>query len=353
MIHLRQRLRRGIEKTWPDLSRIAFGRAPGFVYGGKLNSLPVFTYHVVDERFEGDLEHLARNGYRTVGSEELDEPSPDGKRVALTFDDGDRSLTDVAVPALERHGFRAIAFVVAGLVPDRASGNLTGWHELREAVARGTLEVGAHSLWHHHVPVGTDVVGWVTRPEDARFEANVPVPRIHGGDDVALGTPILQGAPRYMARKAFIPEADAFSACTEAAAEPGFFERKDWMRTLEGKLQLDGRRESLDDADAAVVDDMQSCIRLVEQHCPNSGARELCYPWYAGDERTDRLAQQAGVRRVYLGVDRRSSPASGEAPAAIGRLPEEYLQRLPGEGRKPFLNWFAARGGQVLNFNTR
>ena len=33
--------------------------------------------------------------------------------------------------------------------------------------------------------------------------------------------------------------------------------------------------------------------------CPNPAESHLCYPWYAGDARTDRLALKAGVRMVY------------------------------------------------------
>lgn len=351
MIAFRHRLRRSIDKTVPDLARLLSGRAPAFVYGGEVSGLPAFTYHVVDERFEGDLEHLRRGGYRTVGVEELDawqrgRFDPQGKCVALTFDDGHESLIRIAVPALRRHGFRALAFVVSGLVPDRTEGRLAGWDALRDACADGTLEVGAHSRFHHHVPLAPRPIGFVDPDTDLRFEANIPVPRVRGDDPVPLGTPFLRGAPRYTAPRAFLPDPEAWERVLEPVRDEGeaFFLDPRWARRLRERASgLTGRMESADEADAAAIEDMRRSMEIVEERCPNPGARQLCYPWYAGDTRTDRLARAAGVARAFLGVDRRDAPRGDDGPDRIGRLPEEWLPMLPGPGRTSLRRRLGAR----------
>jgi hypothetical protein len=140
--------------------------------------------------------------------------------VALTFDDGDESLVRDVVPLLERYGFRAIAFVVAGLVPERSAGGLAGWAELRAAVATGVLEVGAHSLYHHEVPVSPEVVGFVDSGTDTGFTANTPIPRVRN-EVPAVGTPIYRGRPRYTADRAFFPDPEGLDRCRSFVRERG------------------------------------------------------------------------------------------------------------------------------------
>jgi len=80
--------------------------------------------------------------------------------VAITFDDGYRSLLTTALPILERYGFPAAAFV-----PTRWIGDRNRWDpprpgaspleimdpgELRECALRG-LEVGSHGHGHLHL----------------------------------------------------------------------------------------------------------------------------------------------------------------------------------------------------------
>lgn len=352
MIYFRYRLKRSIDKTLPDLSRVLTGRAPGFVYGGAVRGLPVFTYHVVDSSFENDLRHLSENRYRTVTVDELNawqegRFAATGKEVMLTFDDGDRSLTEVAAPLMQKYGFNGLAFVVAGLVPESTDSRMAGWDALQRWVAAGVLEIGAHSVYHHHVPVSPQPIGFVTPDTNVRFEADIPIPRIDGGAPTPLGYPILKGRPRYTAARAFHPEPDSLARFEAAAADAGeaFFSNRDWLRILQGLGPVEGRFETAEESDAAAVEDLARSMEIVESRCPNPGTRQVCYPWYAGDRRTDRLAHRAGVERVFMGIDRTTEAAEDGAPNRIGRQPEEFLPMLPGGGRKTLGSWARERFG--------
>ncbi len=80
--------------------------------------------------FAEHLEAIARH-FRPVSLEQLVEAAARGepvrRGVALTFDDGYRSLLDEVQPALERFGIPATAFVVSGYV---GSGRDFWWDEL-------------------------------------------------------------------------------------------------------------------------------------------------------------------------------------------------------------------------------
>ena len=164
---------------------IPAGRAPGDAGLKRWSAVPdaagikVLAYHWVDPEpgqklrqwgvtpaaFEAQMTALAEGAYQVLSLEEVlqvvhgERPSSP-KAVALTFDDGYRSLLDHALPVLERFGFRATFF----LVSDRVGGtnawdarhgdaprSLMSWDETAGLLARG-MEIGAHSRTHPFLP---------------------------------------------------------------------------------------------------------------------------------------------------------------------------------------------------------
>jgi len=80
---------------------------------------------VTPASFEGQMRHLARNGYAALSLEELlsamrGEWTPPKKAVAITFDDGWMDNYVHAYPVLVKYRIRAAVFVATGWV-DRAS----------------------------------------------------------------------------------------------------------------------------------------------------------------------------------------------------------------------------------------
>jgi hypothetical protein len=170
------------------------------------------------------------------------------------------------------------------------------------------------------------------------FHAVHAVWRLRGDEQPALGTPILRARPRYATRRAFRPDPAALEAALAPVREagPAFFERGDWLpRLRRAAAGLRGSYESPADADRAIVEDMVRSLELMQMRCDNPAARHLCYPWYAGDAHTDRLARAAGAQAVYKGSLARSAPSGPHTPPVLQRLPGDLLRRLPGAQRAP------------------
>ena len=144
---------------------------------GSWQRVPILMYHRVAEdeaaaardffsisrqRFAAQLRCLRRLGYRAVPLDEvLDWLGGTGARprrsVAITFDDGYADTYHVAAPLLERYGYRATVFLVAGRVgqasdwdpqPQGNGSPLMGWPEARDLARRG-FALGSHTLTHH------------------------------------------------------------------------------------------------------------------------------------------------------------------------------------------------------------
>jgi peptidoglycan/xylan/chitin deacetylase (PgdA/CDA1 family) len=97
------------------------------------------------EEFGAQMAFLHREGYRTLLLDELLSRGQVPERaVVLTFDDGHASNLSLALPVLQRYGFRAHFFITTGWLGTR--------HYLREGEL-GTLKeagmsIGSHGMSH-------------------------------------------------------------------------------------------------------------------------------------------------------------------------------------------------------------
>jgi peptidoglycan/xylan/chitin deacetylase (PgdA/CDA1 family) len=152
-----------------------------------IGDLLVLCYHAVSDRWPADLSItpanleaqlglLAARGYRGVTFSEAVLRPPDGKAVAVTFDDAYRSVLELGEPILTRLGWPATVFVptdFAGTerpmswpgIDQWAGGEFDrelvpmSWEELGR-LAGGGWEIGSHTCSHPRL----------TTLEDARLD---------------------------------------------------------------------------------------------------------------------------------------------------------------------------------------
>lgn len=122
---------------------------------------------VTPDRFDSQLETLRDRGYRGVTFHEAATTAAEHDRVAITFDDGFRSVLDLAFPSLQLVGWPATLFVPTEHVGkpgpmawegiDRWIGgeherelHALRWDEIRELAEAG-WEIGSHTRTHPHL----------------------------------------------------------------------------------------------------------------------------------------------------------------------------------------------------------
>jgi len=121
-----------------------------------------WRYAVAPGALEAQVRSLLEREFRPVTFAELVAGSPDERLLAITFDDGYRSVAERALPLLDRLAAPATAFVCPGLVEERAlrlsrtdwiaAGAAAeiepmGWAELRRLRDAG-WEIGSHTRTH-------------------------------------------------------------------------------------------------------------------------------------------------------------------------------------------------------------
>lgn len=167
------------------------------------------------ERFERQLRHLSRRGYRSITLEECSamlagEIPIDPKAVLLTFDDGyDDNLSDAA-PVLAKYGFTATVFPVLEQVgkdntcwpmaDTQGLGDFMSADRLKKWLDAGH-EIGSHTLTH---PILTHI-------DDAQLVRELAQSR--EGFEALLGQPCISVA---------YPNGDVDARVAKAAAEAGY-----------------------------------------------------------------------------------------------------------------------------------
>ena len=147
---------------------------------------PLPATFVPDAEFEHQMDYLAR--HREVVPLGVLDHEHDGSatRVAITFDDGYRSVLERAAPVLERYGFSATVFVPTAWLGERnrwdgedlAGLDLMKESQLVELAGRG-FEIASHG--HRHIDMSAQSV------EAVREDVEASIARIAG----LLGRPPL------------------------------------------------------------------------------------------------------------------------------------------------------------------
>lgn len=351
---------------------LLLGRYPAFVTGGGLprGHVPVFVFHSLDpELFGAKLAHLARNGYLTLSMAEYIEVL-EGRRAAperavlLTIDDGRASVYSVGYPLLRRHGMKAVVFLVPSRVgdtparplpenepasPPAPNEDFLSWAEVELLERSGLFDFQSHTLSHARIHVAPQVVGFVT-PGLRHGYAALDVPRIHSGSrdlephEIPLGTPLLRSAARMSDAARFYEEPSFRERCVAAVAEAGgeaFFAQTGWQRRLQALLEgvkIRGDYETLAEHEAALTRELAESRALIESHTGRP-VEHLCYPWHVSGRAARRLARQLGYRTAFWGkVPGTPLTLPGGDPLAIARIGEDYVETLPGEGRRGILS---------------
>lgn len=317
-------------------------RDPAFVRGGSLSAreIPVFTFHSLEPRsFERKLRYLRDAGYQTLSiSRYLDDffgrAAAPARSVLITIDDGRATTWTVGYPILKQLGMRATAFLVTSAVHDSdevsktiaevptsahspllnrdesAERPFVTWGEVR--AMRDVIDIESHSHLHARIPVGPEPSGVRTAAMGQGYGAfDCPFLRQNGvtirGADVPLGSPLPVSAPRLSGRAAYL----------------GGEERYETGIEIEDAIRFD----------------LGEARRLIRERA-GCEATTVCYPWHVFSEIAMRVAREEGYVVGFAGKASEGPAISGpgSVPFQIARVGEDYVERLPGPGRRTLLS---------------
>lgn len=159
-------------------------------------SLPILMYHhihkspkywgkytVSPETFAGDMKYLKEHGYTAVTTAELLAYVEEGKAlpkkpVMITFDDGQLSFAEYAMPVLEQYDMKAIVAIVGAYAEQYTKtldrnvnyAHMT-WADLKKLSQTGRVEVASHTYNMHSLKAGRKGCRINTGEDPAAYQA--------------------------------------------------------------------------------------------------------------------------------------------------------------------------------------
>jgi peptidoglycan/xylan/chitin deacetylase (PgdA/CDA1 family) len=129
--------------------------------------IPALEYHYTEFKmgntiqmktgwFLAQMQWLSDNGFKTLSGEEVlhfvqGESRPPQKSCVLRFDLGQpayQNYLEVIIPALEKHSFHAIFFLLTNMIKDDCKEDYLCWSQLKEWEQAGLIEIGSHGVYH-------------------------------------------------------------------------------------------------------------------------------------------------------------------------------------------------------------
>jgi hypothetical protein len=342
------------------------GRFPPFVFGASVgNLLPVFHFHdETRQDLEPKLRHLAENGYHTVTSDQIaafvrGDSALGPRAVALCFDDAWASVWTEASALLAQYGLQAIVYAIPGRTADAeecrpkampaAGSPFMTWPELRALHRDGVVDVQSHTMTHARVFTANAVSGFVRPDYAATLLLNRPrvgaAPlRFVGPDD--LGAPLYEHRSRMSDGPRMQPSEAAHDACVRlVAAEggPAFFDRPDWEARLHAAADGPSRAmapESDAEHRRAIDEELDGARAELNARLATRTVNHVCLPWGVSGGATAAALKRLGFATAFANrLPGTHAVRRGDDPYWLKRLPNRYIQRLPGRGRRW---WFVA-----------
>lgn len=268
-------IRDSARKNLPEVIAWWNGSLPSFITAsnprGPLDGVPVFCYHLVETAtFEADLQFLQRNGYTTIDTPQL-----------VSFLNGTAVLPQRPVLLSFDDGPRNFFDVAFPLL------------EKYQAKALAFIAPGLH------------VVACEEAKTDARPMTWEEIQQIHVSGLVEFQSHTNES--RYIPTW---PMPVPLAGC-EPAIENG---RRKPPQPFEKDFALSQHE--------------------IQTKLPGAVVHQLSFPMYNGSEAAIDVAKSLGFRACHWGLIKgRPLNRRGDSPFYISRVSEEFLRRLPGEGR--------------------
>jgi hypothetical protein len=300
-----------------------------------------------------------------AGSRRLPERS-----VALCFDDAWASVWTTAAPLLLQHGLQAIVYAIPGRTVDAAgcrpqqpspagarNGSSGGsrfvtWPELRALRDRGIADIQSHTFSHAMIATSTSPVDFVrpgyeatpylNRPLVDVDEASTPKDGVPGPylspDD--LGAPVYATRSRMSDAPRVRHSPPVRHACVRLVQREGaarFFADPGWRDRLRAAAARDDApiTERAEDQRQTIENELDAARSLLNAQLRTTDVNHVCLPWgIAGRTTHAALKRQGFATAVANRLPGVHAVRVGDDPLWLKRLPNKYIYRLPGKGRR-------------------
>lgn len=265
---------------------------------------PWFLYHHIGESgvptdwFEEHLKNIWFLNMKTLTNREmLESLDKHGKlpknSVALTFDDGYYDNYRHAFPLLKKYKMKATLYLNTAYVENEENRafKYLSWKEIEEMSSSGVFDIQLHS--HRHMPIFVNTS--FDRVADSNDLLDRDIQHLYGGN-AQIGFPIFGKRGEFSSTGVIVPleAAEKFKNFYENLSTEEKGNKKLIQDFINSELHKDLIFETLDEAKARVLNDLNKNISLIEEHTgykPNF----FCWPWGHKSPEFIAILKSAGI----------------------------------------------------------
>lgn len=340
------------------------------------NEIPVFIYHTIEpEVFEEQLKYLSKNRYTTLSIEDYYECITGKKKIPnnsilLTIDDGRLSFWKYGFPLLKKYGFKATLFVIPGRIleskivrenmvdvwNDKISfDNLSqidtndieycNWEEIRIMKNSNLIDIESHTLFHKIVfvePKLVDIIDTNTTLSmiAAYFSDNEIGKKIKKED--YFGLPLFKNSSLMEGKSCFTISnklKQYFQGQFRDQIRKGESKQKilrNFIRHFD-KMDLDNELKIIKNGgiEKLIENDILTASSLIKEKIGEHSGDHFCLPYTLGSELTINLLKKNNIKTCFWGIlKEKKNNMPGDDPYFNCRIKNDFIFRLPGEGRK-------------------
>lgn len=356
--------------------------------------IPVFCFHsVYEDSFRKQLVYLKQNNYHTITCDELykailGELSLPDRSVLLTFDDGLESVWSVAYPLLKRFDFKATAFIVPEYIIDtdtiypniddineqeatlddlkkrKADKLFLTWGEVNHMFKNKVIDIESHTNQHQRHFINKNCINFYS-PEIASNLYCFDRPFVlNNGSDYLLkedefGAPLYPSDSRMSGELRYFDNEALRLKCINFISQNGgikFFEEKNWVDELMSYYARNVKNnnvqkyETRDEMYDQIKKDLAQSKKKIEENVEGKIVEHLCYPWGIGSKIAQKISKEVGYKTNFWVVKSGCRENEvGTDPYLITRLKDDYIHRLPGEGRISLFSIFKKKFNRRLS----
>jgi peptidoglycan/xylan/chitin deacetylase (PgdA/CDA1 family) len=368
----------GLKQTFEEINNIRH-HYPRFV-GHRTNilpidSIPIFVFHtIVPEIFKSQIEYLKRNGYTSITCDAFyqymssKEPIPP-KTVMLTIDDGRQSIEDHGIALIKEYKMPVVVFLIPGLLHEKNQASssqdaesLLSWESIQKMHQTGLVDFQSHSFYHRRIfksPIIRDFLSPDNVP--SVYDRDFPLDLEQRLTDIDLsdlyGMPLYESSSLFDGRVPYLDDRDLRKACIEFYSS---IRKEPLWKNQMFKFVADYKRSNPDKSSYLsnleygnlMRSDLIKSRERIEEKLGKK-VRHFCYPYTLHCAASSRMAEEAGFLTHHCGVlaYRPDNKRNANLFHCV-RLKNDFIHRLPGEGRKSLFSIFLLKALRRLQGKT-
>lgn len=365
-----------------------FAGYPKFVYSKNnihnLDGIPVFVYHTIEpELFEAQLQYLKTNGYKTLSIYEFYDVLTKkksfitDKMVLLTIDDARSSVWRYAYPLLEKYQMHATVFVIPGVTEegkpfrknlkdnwnnnsrlkeidniDKEDNTLCNWAEIKEMYNSGFVNIESHTLFHREIFKSTKIVNYISNDTSVipyNFIGSPYYVKEKIGEQPTLseyaGLPLFESDPLMFAGQKMEVSMEFISKCKDIYNNSNGND-VDWKNQINNFVALESNNNKYfnykNNSKKDTLEDLKLAREEIQKHLDSDAGNHLCLPWTKGNNKTVDICKELNIKSCFWGVlDNKKINRAGDDPYFVSRIKNDFIFRLPGEGRESLLQVYS------------